>query len=183
MAKQILDITNQTNLLSLNASIEAARAGEAGRGFNIVAGEIGNLANSSHQTATAIQAICEETRANISLVQECFDNILEFLEKDVTSQFAGFVSATNEYNDSIAQIQEIIQEMSECSDIFARSVNDIQKQIDHVQDNPDDAQVHTDTVLEKVEQTRKTTEDLADIVKVNEENASSIREIMARFSN
>ena len=183
MAKQILDITNQTNLLTLNASIEAARAGEAGRGFNIVAGEIGNLANSSHQTATAIQAICEETRANISLVQECFDNILEFLEKDVTSQFAGFVSATNEYNDSIAQIQEIIQEMNECSDIFARSVNDIQKQIDHVQDNPDDVQVHTDTVLEKVEQTRKTTEDLADIVKVNEENASSIREIMARFSN
>ena len=120
---------------------------------------------------------------NLIFFCKYFDNILEFLEKDVTSQFAGFVSATNEYNDSIAQIQEIIQEMSECSDIFARSVNDIQKQIDHVQDNPDDAQVHTDTVLEKVEQTRKTTEDLADIVKVNEENASSIREIMARFSN
>lgn len=61
MAKQILDITSQTNLLSLNASIEAARAGEAGRGFAVVAGEIGNLANSSSQTVSAIQAICVET--------------------------------------------------------------------------------------------------------------------------
>ena len=54
MAEQILSITNQTNLLSLNASIEAARAGEAGRGFSIVADEIGNLANISRDTATAI---------------------------------------------------------------------------------------------------------------------------------
>lgn len=47
MASQILDITSQTNLLSLNASIEAARVGEAGKGFAVVAGEIGNLASNS----------------------------------------------------------------------------------------------------------------------------------------
>lgn len=183
MANQILDITNQTNMLSLNASIEAARAGEAGRGFNIVAGEIGNLANCSHDTATAIQQICEETRNNISNVQACFDSILNFMENDIKTQFLGFVSATNEYNESIGQIQEIIREMSECSNIFAQSVGDMQRQISSVQNGSGDSQIHTDTVLEKVGQTRKTTEELADIVRVNEENALSIREIMARFSN
>ena len=66
MASQILDITSQTNLLSLNASIEAARVGEAGKGFAVVAGEIGNLASNSSKTATDIQAICNETKNNIS---------------------------------------------------------------------------------------------------------------------
>ena len=60
MASQILDITSQTNLLSLNASIEAARVGDAGKGFAVVAGEIGNLASNSSKTATDIQAICNE---------------------------------------------------------------------------------------------------------------------------
>lgn len=51
----ITAIATQTHLLSLNASIEAARAGEAGKGFNVVAEEIGKLADSSKQMADKIK--------------------------------------------------------------------------------------------------------------------------------
>jgi len=182
MANQILEITNQTNMLSLNASIEAARAGEAGRGFTVVAGEISNLANSSSKTATEIQSICNETKDSIEKVQECFDNIIAFMQNDIRTQFEEFVEATNEYNTSITQIRDIIKEINECSDVFVQAVSDIQNQIENVQSNPSEVNVSTEEILSKVAQTRKTTEELADVVRINEENAVSIREIVSRFT-
>ena len=183
MATRILEITNQTNMLSLNASIEAARAGEAGRGFAVVAGEIGNLASSSTQAVAEIQDICNETKQNIVTVEDCFKNIISFMEKDVKTQFEDFVNATNEYNTSILQIKDIINDMSECSDVFVKAVADIQNQIDAVQDNSSGETISIEEMLVKVERTKKTTEDMADIVHINEKNADSIREIVNRFTS
>ena len=183
MAKQILVITNQTNILSLNASIEAARAGEAGKGFTVVAGEIGNLASSSSQTATEIQAICKETRKNIDKVRECFDNIIAFMEEDIKTQFKDFVAATDEYDTSITQIQGIINDVSGCSNVFSQVVSDIRTQIDNVQSDPSEVSVSTEEMLTKVEETKQTSANLVDIVQVNEKNAVSIKKIVNRFSN
>jgi phosphonate transport system substrate-binding protein len=63
-------VTRQTQMLALNAAIEAARAGEAGRGFSVVAREVGNLAQATQGIASEIDRAVGELRGRLSGIVE-----------------------------------------------------------------------------------------------------------------
>lgn len=77
----INSIANQTNLLALNAAIEAARAGEEGKGFEIVANEVGKLAVSSSHNSKQISGIISSMKEAVTegenQVQNSFGSLRE----------------------------------------------------------------------------------------------------------
>lgn len=97
LTNDILEIADETNLLSLNASIEAARAGEAGRGFAVVASEISNLAENSRQTAGKIQNISTEVTAAVKNLSENAMQVVDFINTTVLADYDAFVETGSKY--------------------------------------------------------------------------------------
>ena len=85
LAQAIMDITNQTNLLSLNASIEAAHAGEMGKGFAVVADEIRKLATESGETVTTIQEVTDSVVKAVNQLTKDSKRLLDGLVSDFSA--------------------------------------------------------------------------------------------------
>lgn len=181
MATQILDITSQTNLLSLNASIEAARAGEAGKGFAVVAGEIGSLADNSSETANQIQAICKDANKSIESVKECFEDIIAFMETDVSGRFQEFATMAGQYGSAVNDIRDVIQSINGKAAVFSESATNIRNQINNVRMASNDNEQGVDEIINKSDSTAQTADSIIKIADQNQSNVDAIKDIVDMF--
>ncbi|MCR4746212.1 MAG: hypothetical protein K5894_13410 [Lachnospiraceae bacterium] len=123
LTSNIIAIANQTNLLALNASIEAARAGEAGRGFAVVATEIGELANNSQSAASEIQTVSSEVISAVNELSAEAQTLLDFVESTTMNGFDKLVKISDEYVDSAARIDELMEHFAAATEQIQRNVN------------------------------------------------------------
>ncbi len=157
LTDKILDISGQTNLLALNASIEAARAGEAGKGFAVVAEEIRVLADNSKNTANTIQEISNMVTEAVGKLAKNAEEMLQFIDKKVLSDYDSFVDVANQYYDDADNMNEILshfakgmKEMEDTMRDMNNSLGDISTTVDASANGIADAAENTIYLVESI---------------------------------
>jgi len=165
LTERILEITDQTNLLSLNASIEAARAGEAGRGFAVVASEIGTLANNSSQIASEIQGISQEILDIVGGLAAESEKMMAFVEKNTVDGYEKLKWTSEQYKANCDSISDVMQ-------TFMQEAAELQKDMASVNETVSSINSAVDESARGITETAAATADLTNNMEHINERAS-----------
>src|SRR5690606_34829840 len=162
----ISSISEQTNLLSLNAAIESARAGEAGKGFAVVADEIRKLAVRSKESTDGIIRILNDLYERTDKTVEAMLKLREVNEEQnalvsrTMEIFTGINQKMNEVRESVYRVNEKVGKILEANNRMVESINEISAVSEQVTASAEEACALSAQNIDKAREAGKYVEEL-----------------------
>ncbi|MGM9948898.1 MAG: methyl-accepting chemotaxis protein [Lysinibacillus sp.] len=181
ITKVITGITDQTNLLALNAAIEAARAGEHGKGFAVVADEVRKLAEESKKSANSIVALTDEIKADTENVERAVGDSLVSVEDGV-----GIIGKAGESFHAIASAVDAmtsqIQEISATSEQLSASAEQVTASVNEISGGAQSAAGSLDMIAAATEEQAATMQEVSSVAMSLNESAQDLQAEIQRFT-
>lgn len=177
----ILSISDQTNMLALNASIESARVGEVGKGFKVVAEQIGGLATHTKELVQSIQGVIDEAYGAVQALTYQAEALLQFMDQRVIYDYQVSVEQANSYKEDAQFYAKMSHEIGKTAEVLALAMKSVDTEIEGIAQLSVGIATDTETVSSSTYGVGENATKIVEKIQLLEISMTHLKEVIDQF--